>query len=79
MRHNLFGNKIIQNCFKINHYPIDRLHIFQLDNDLLLRQETQKSLHVMEADLIPVKANIGLMSLAQRRHCACLSNKLFSY
>ena len=37
--------KIIQKCLKI-----DATHLY--DNDLLLRQETQKILHVLEADII---------------------------
>ena len=47
-RHNLFGEKIIQNCHKI-----DASHWY--NNDLLLRQETQKSLHILEADMINLK------------------------
>ena len=33
LRYNLFGDKIIQNCFKI-----DAIHLYD-NNDLLLRQE----------------------------------------
>ena len=31
-------------------------------------QETQKRLHVLEADIIAIKKKIDLMSLAQRMH-----------
>ena len=37
LRHYLFGDKIIQNCLKI-----DAIHSY--DNDLLLSQETQKKI-----------------------------------
>ena len=37
LRHYLFGDKNIQNCFKI-----DVTHYY--DNNLLLRQETQKKI-----------------------------------
>ena len=43
--HYLFGDKISQNSLRI-----DTTHSY--DNDLLLRQETQKRLHVLEVDLI---------------------------
>ena len=83
LSHKLFGDKIIQNCIKT-----DATHLY--DNDLLLRQETKKRLHVLEADIRTIKKPIDLMSLAQRmhfftgrvpndRHCACLSNKSLSY
>ena len=39
--------KIIENCLKI-----DATH--EYDNDLLLRQETQKRLHVLEVDMIEI-------------------------
>ena len=39
LRQNLFGEKIIQNCLKT-----DETHLY--DNDLLLRQKTQKRLAV---------------------------------
>ena len=51
MRHYLFGDKTIQNCLKID--ATDKY-----DNDLLLRQETQKRLHVLEADILRLKKNI---------------------
>ena len=35
LRHYLFGDKILENCLKI-----DATHLY--DNDLLLRQETKK-------------------------------------
>ena len=54
----LFDHKIIQNCLKI-----DASHYYGYD--LLLRLETQKRLHVLEADIIK-NNNIDLMSLAQR-------------
>ena len=38
------------------------------DNDSLLRQETHKMLHVLEADMIIIKRNIDLMSLVRRIH-----------
>ena len=41
--HYLFGDKTIQNCLKL-------YATHQYDNDLLLRQETQKRLHVLKAD-----------------------------
>ena len=44
----LFGDKIIQNYLKI-----DATHLY--DNDLLLRQETQKRLHVLEAEINTIK------------------------
>ena len=37
LRHYLFGDNIIQNCLKI-----DAIHSY--DNDLVLRQETQKKI-----------------------------------
>ena len=40
--------KIIQNCFKI-----DETHLY--DNNLLLKQETEKRLHVLKADIITIK------------------------
>ena len=55
----LFGDKTIQNCHKI-----DATHWYNYD--LFLRQETQKRLHILEADMI--KKNIDLMSLAKRMH-----------
>ena len=47
MRHNLFGDKMIQNSLKID-------ATYSYDNDLLLKQETQKCLHVLEADMIAI-------------------------
>ena len=41
LRHYIFGDKIIQNCLKI-------------DNDLLLRQEIPKRVHVLEADIVKI-------------------------
>ena len=38
------------------------------DNDILLRQETQKRLHVLDADIITIKKYIHFMSLAQWMH-----------
>ena len=61
LRHYLFGDKILQNCLKI-----DETHLY--DNGLLLRLETQKRLHVMEANVITITKNIDLMSLAERIH-----------
>ena len=62
-RQSLLGDKIIQNCIKI-----DATHSW--DNDLLLRQETQKRLYVLEVIIIIIIIiiiiNIDLMSLAQR-------------
>ena len=48
LRHFLFGDKIIQNCLKI-----DATHSY--DNDLLLRQETKKKMHVLETDIVTIK------------------------
>ena len=59
--HFLFGDKIIQNCLKI-----DATHLY--DDDLLLRQEAQKRLHVLEDDIIIIKKNIDFMSLPERMH-----------
>ena len=47
LRHYLFRGKIIQNCFKI-----DATIYKKYNNDLLLRQVTKKSLHILEADTI---------------------------
>ena len=56
LSHYLFGDKIIQNCLKI-----DATHYY--NNDLVLKQETQKRLHILEVDMITIKKT--LMSLAQ--------------
>ena len=48
LHHYLFGDKTIQNCLKI-----DATHLY--DNDLLLTQETQKRLHILEADIMTIK------------------------
>ena len=46
--HNLFSDKIIQNCLQI-----DATHYYY--NDSLVRQETIKRLDVLEADIITIK------------------------
>ena len=48
LRHYLFADKIFQNCLQL-----DTTHLY--DNNLLLRQETQKRFHVLEADIITIK------------------------
>ena len=80
LRHLLFGDKIIQNCLEI-----DAIHSY--DNDLLLRQKTQKMLHLLEADIITMKKKSFDISkdifftgrVLYDRHCACLSNRSLSY
>ena len=62
LRHYLFGDKIIQNYLKIDATYLN-------NNDLLLRQETQKTLHVLEANIIKI------CRVQNDRHCACLINK----
>ena len=51
--------KIIQNSLTID---------ATYENDLVLRQETQKGLHVLEADMITIKRSIDFISLDQRMH-----------
>ena len=49
LRHDLFGDKIIQNCLKID-------ATYYYDNDLLLRQERKKKrLHDRETNIIRIK------------------------
>ena len=64
----LCGNKIIQNSLQI-----DATHLY--DNDLLLRQETQKRLRDLKADIITIKKNIELMSITQRMHFYWICSK----
>ena len=40
LRHNLFGDRIIENCLKMDSTN-------KYDNDLLLRQDTKKRLHFL--------------------------------
>ena len=82
MPHYIFGDKIIQNCFKI-----DETHYY--DKDLLLRRETKKKrLHVLEADMITIKNDIDVSSsknafftghVPKDHHWACLCNESLSY
>ena len=56
LRHNLFGDKIIENCLKID-------VIIWYENDLLERQETQKRIACPGSWYNNNKTNIDLMSL----------------
>ena len=61
LHHYLWGDKIIQNSLKIDAPR-------KYDNDLLLRQETQKILHFIEINIITIEKKKKFMSLAQRMH-----------
>ena len=66
--HNLFGDKIIQNCLKI-----DATH--QYESDLLLRQETKKKNCLSWKDASGSKDVFFTGHVPSDCHCACLSNK----
>ena len=51
LHHYLFGYKIIETCLELG-----ATHSF--DNDLLLRQETKKKLHVLKVNIITIKIYI---------------------
>ena len=53
--YNLFWDKLIQNCLQW-----DTVHL--CDNDLSLRQATNKSLHVLEAVILIIKKKTTLIS-----------------